>query len=203
MVRIQYNTQLNVKPRVLYIFTYWEFFVGIIIGGVPAFIFAILGKDPPLLDSIILFIFYSLVIGYYKVGKPEGYLGHYLTHLVTSEHFRPGKRKIYYPIRPDDMTEIFNGEKRTHSQLWGEAQKTQNLLIDAGIVPVGGIGIGQVIEVDTDDDNQLAVQGHAIEYVKKGGVIGVGDAYRELPHEDEVSLLVRTDNRIKPNRLSR
>lgn len=174
MIRIQYNTQLNLKPKVLYIFTYWELFLGVVISCIPAFIFSILGLDPPLLDTILLFISYSLVIGYYKVGKPEGYLGHFLTHLITPEHFRPGKKITHYPIKPDDLLELINLEKRTPEQLWEDARRTQRLMLEANLLPKSGIGVGHYLELDTENANHLERQSAAIEFVDSGGVIGVG-----------------------------
>lgn len=102
-MQVRYLTQLNTKPRILKWYTPGELVFVMFASFVP-FIFEILmGLTPNLLTVFIMWALLTLVVVYFRIGKPEGYLYHLIKSLFTPDEFRVGgclKSPKNYPIAP-------------------------------------------------------------------------------------------------------
>lgn len=131
-MRVSYSTQVNVKPTIFKFYTPFEFFIGLMTMTGPALLAVIFDLPPGLLDSVFVFGVYSLVIVYFKTGKPEGYLIHCLQHLFSVKQLRAGHKLATYPIRPDEKVRhsLF---KQSSSDMYAELKFKESVLGKEGV----------------------------------------------------------------------
>lgn len=166
MIKLDYNAQLNTKATVLKFYTPWEFFTGIILSFILVAIPMMINLPPSIIDPVAMFVAYTLFLIYFKIGKPEGYLAHLLSHLLTPLVFRPGHKCPAYPVKPLPE-EHLSRVARTHEQLWQACREKQQQLLEVGLVPNGNFGGYLKLE----DPDYLAA---SRAYVSAGGVLTIG-----------------------------
>ena len=101
-MRVRYLTQLNTKPRILRWYTPGELVFIMFASFVPFIAEIIIGLTPNLFTVIVMWALLTLVVVYFRVGKPEGYLPHLVKSFFTPDSFRVGgsllKSPRNYPI---------------------------------------------------------------------------------------------------------
>lgn len=101
-MRVRYLTQLNTKPRILRWYTPGELVFIMFASFIPFVAEIIIGLTPNLFTVILMWALLTLVVVYFRLGKPEGYLYHLLKSLFTPNTFRVGgsllKTPNNYPI---------------------------------------------------------------------------------------------------------
>jgi hypothetical protein len=172
-MRLNYNAQLNTKAHIFKIYTPWEFYLGMCSAFIPVVIPLAVGIDPTFLDCLIVFCIYSIMLLYFKVGKPEGYLEHLLRHLITPTEFRPGHKLPVYPIKPDDDAAFCKAVKRTPEELWDAAGKNQDFMARSNIT-CERLSSNKYILLDPEETALIR------SYIAEGGVIGVGYSKDQL-----------------------
>lgn len=102
-MRVRYLTQLNTKARILRFYTPGELIFVMFASLLPFAAEIVIGLDPNILLVFITWGMLTLVIVLMRMGRPEGYMVHFIRHLTTPTDFRPGRvrRGAYkYPVAP-------------------------------------------------------------------------------------------------------
>lgn len=168
MDTIKYNTQLNTKFRIFKIYTPWEFFGGIVLAGSPVFVRMLIGLSSKPLENFGVFAFYTIFILAFKVGKPEGYLEHFIKNLLTPDELRAGLPIHTYPIKPDQEKHV-KLARRTEDELANDIRVLQIALIQNNLVPINSYGRFMILDPKDTDSKE-----YFIEQVKNGGILGMG-----------------------------
>lgn len=172
MVRLAYNSQLNTKPVIFKFFTPWEFFIGLILAFSIIAVPIVAGLKPSFLDTVIVFSTYTLFLVYFKIGKPDGYVFHWLSHFVTPTVFRPGHKAPAYPIKPE-LAAHMAAVTKTPKERWDHTRQLQSALLEANLMPNGSYG--NYLQVENTD-----VRDAAQAFLASGGVLSVDSQYTDV-----------------------
>ena len=169
-LRLTYNTQLNTRFRIFKIYTPWEFMIGVCLSAAPVLVSALIGLQPSFWDTFVVFILYSLFIVYFKIGRAEGYLPHWISHLLTPSEMRPGLEYTPYPITGDDLDLYERTYKRTREMLFEDTRQLQQLMVENNVIPMTSYGTYLVVNPDTPEGE--AAKTAALEMLRNGELLG-------------------------------
>lgn len=100
-MQVRYLTQLNTKPRILHFYTPGELIFVMFASLLPFVVEIVLGLPPNIILVFLSWGVLTLVIVLFRIGKPEGYMQHCISHMFTPEEFRPGRVRnsdYIYPV---------------------------------------------------------------------------------------------------------
>lgn len=170
-MRLHYNSQVNVKFRILWIYTPQEFVIGLGLGIAVVIAQEILGIGGNPLESVAVIIAYSVFLAVFKIGRPEGYLEHLIAHFFTPTEFRPGHREQEYPILACSEETYALKVKRSRSELWEDANELQKRLLQRGLAFESVTNNRFFVLSDSEIEE-------ARQYLEGGGLIGIGNVRR-------------------------